>query len=89
MHYDPLTTHAPVASGSSPMVLFSTTVHHNLHLKQMNVKTAFLNLTFEHEVWVGFLVGYDHPSREIFALQHTSLDVLKQATCDWYALQHV
>lgn len=86
VHYDPFAMHAPVTSDSSLMSLLSLTVRNKFQMKQLDVITAFLNYPQEHEVWVRFPAGYDHPLGHTFAILHKSLHGLKQAASDWYAL---
>lgn len=50
IHYNPLAMRMPVASGSALMVLLSLATRYNLHTKQLDVKTNFLNSPLEHEV---------------------------------------
>mmetsp|Transcript_36555 Transcript_36555/g.70156 ORF Transcript_36555/g.70156 Transcript_36555/m.70156 type:complete len:263 (+) Transcript_36555:948-1736(+) len=88
VHYDRLATHAPVASERSLLIMFSLTMKHHLHLKQMDIITAFPNVPLVHEVWVRFPAGYLHPSGHTFAKLDKSLYGLKQAAADWYTLQH-
>lgn len=79
---------AHVASDSSRTVLPNMNVRHNIHKKQMDGYAASLNSSLEHEVWVSFYAGYEHPSGDAFARQHTPHDGLKQAASDWRVLQH-
>lgn len=77
VHYDPTATHAHVASDASLIVLLVMVVHHDLQLKQMDVKTIFLISPLTHEVWVWFPAGYKHPLEVAFAKLHKSLYGLK------------
>lgn len=77
VHYNPLTTHALVASDSSLMVLLSLTVHYELIMKRLDAKTAYSNSPLDHEAWDRFPVGCDHPSGHAFALLHKSVHGLK------------
>lgn len=61
VHHDLLATHAPVASDSSLMLVPSLTVRYKMKLKQMDINTTFLNSLLDHEIWVRFPAGYDHP----------------------------
>lgn len=61
---------------------------HNLHLKQMGVKTAFLNFPLVLKVWVRFPSPYLHLSRHTFVKLDISLHGLKQSAADRYAHQH-
>lgn len=83
VHYNSLATHALVASDSSLMVMLALTVRNKLHMKQLDVKTIFLNTPLQHEVGVRF------PSGHVFALLHRSLYGLKQTSSYWYSQQHV
>jgi len=87
-HFNYDATHAPVASNSSLLIIISLVVRHDLHFKQLDVKTACLNSPLEHRIWVRFSVGYVHPLGHSFAKLRTSLYGLRQAAADWYELQH-
>lgn len=77
-----MATHAYVASEASLMMMLSLTVRHDFHLKQMDLKTAFLNSTLEHKAWIMFPDGNEHASDDTFAKLHKLVYGLKQATFD-------
>lgn len=81
--------YAPVASDSSLISLPALTLRHNLHLKQIDVKTAFVSSPLEHDAKVRFITGYEHPSGYSHASLHNLLRGLKHEASDRYDLQHV
>lgn len=72
-HYDTSATHARVASDPSLLILPSLTMRHDLRLKRMDIKAAFLNSSLAHEVWARFLARYVHPSGHRVASLYVSL----------------
>jgi len=88
VHFNHDTTHAPVASDSSLLIMMSFIVRRDLHFKQLDVKTAFLNSPLEHDIWVRFPASQVHPLGHSFAKLRKSLYGLRQAAADWYDLQH-
>lgn len=85
VHHDSLATYSPVASDSSPLTLLSLIMTHDLHLKQLDVNTAFINSPLLHEVWVRFLTDYQHPFGNPFAKLYRLLHGLRQqqSESDW------
>lgn len=57
-HFNSDATHAPVASDSSLLVMISLVLKHDLHFKELDVKTFFLDSPLAHEVWVSFLADH-------------------------------
>mmetsp|Transcript_36402 Transcript_36402/g.69861 ORF Transcript_36402/g.69861 Transcript_36402/m.69861 type:complete len:194 (-) Transcript_36402:909-1490(-) len=87
-HFSPDSTHAPVASDSSLLVMMSLVAIRVLKIKQMDAKSAFLNSPLIHDVWVRFPDGYVHSLGHSFTKLCKSLYGPKQAAADWYELQH-
>lgn len=63
------------------LILLYHTVKRSLHLKQMDIKAAFLKFLWVHAAWVCFCAGYGQP----YAKQDSLLNGLKQATAEYYA----
>lgn len=63
-------------------------MRHDLHLKQMDVNTEFLNSSLVHQVLERFSTGYIHPFGHAFVILVTSLCGVRQDSGDWYTLQH-
>eukprot|EP00241_Pyramimonas_parkeae_P007853 CAMPEP_0114245730 /NCGR_PEP_ID=MMETSP0058-20121206/12063_1 /TAXON_ID=36894 /ORGANISM="Pyramimonas parkeae, CCMP726" /LENGTH=178 /DNA_ID=CAMNT_0001358825 /DNA_START=989 /DNA_END=1525 /DNA_ORIENTATION=- len=82
-HFSPDSTHAPVASDSSLLVMMSLVAIRVLKIKQMDAKSAFLNSPLIHDVWVRFPDGYVHSLGHSFTKLCKSLYGPKQAAADW------
>jgi hypothetical protein len=65
---------APVADNMTVLMLLGTDATKDLHLRQLEVKTAFLNGRLEVEVWMeqppGFQVGGRRLVRSLYGLKH-------------------
>ncbi|GJU74508.1 retrovirus-related pol polyprotein from transposon TNT 1-94 [Tanacetum coccineum] len=78
-------TYAPVARITSIRVLFALTSIYNLHIHQMNVKTAFLNCDLDEEVYMKQPEGFVLPGHENKVCKlKKSLYGLKQTPKQWH-----
>ena len=86
---DYIETFSPVSSKDSFRIIMALTAHFNLELRQMDVKTTFLNGDLYEEVYMkqpeGFVV--DGKENMVCRLQK-SIYGLKQASRQWYLKFH-
>ena len=76
---------SPVVKHSLIRILLSMCVNLNLHLEQMDVKTAFLHGELEEELYMAQPKGFEEPGKEDYAcLLKKSLYGLKQSPRQWY-----
>ena len=52
---------SPVAGDSALYILLNIALQLDMHLKQVDVKTAFLNSQLDQEIWISLPVGFDLP----------------------------
>jgi hypothetical protein len=78
-------TYAPVARLESIHILLAYATHHDFKLRQMDVKSAFLNGPLQEEVYVEQPPGFQDPNfpNHVYKL-HKALYGLKQAPRAWY-----
>ena len=76
-------TFAPVSKFTTLRVLLSTAAGLDLHIHQMDVKTAFLNGHLEEEIYMRQPEGFDDGTSRVLRL-HWSLYELKQSPRAWY-----
>ena len=78
-------TFAPVARLEAIRILLAYANHHDIILYQMDVKSAFLNVKLEEEVYVAQPPGFEDPKNpdKVFRL-NKALYGLKQAPRAWY-----
>ncbi|MGZ5510499.1 MAG: reverse transcriptase domain-containing protein [Nitrososphaeraceae archaeon] len=74
---------APVVRFKSIKMLLSIAAQFNLELKQIDFKTAFLNASLEHEIYVEQPEGYIQDKNLVCKL-NKALYGLKQAPNEWY-----
>ena len=75
-------TYAPVARLQSIRMLLSIAAHHDLELKQLDFKTAFLNATLDTPIYMKIPPGVDHNPGDVWLL-HKALYGLKQSPLQW------
>lgn len=76
---------SPVVRHSSIRVILALTTHFNLHLDQMDVKTAFLQGELEEEIYMNQPQGFERKGEEEkVCLLKKSLYGLKQSPRQWY-----
>ena len=76
-------TFAPVSKFTTLRTLLSMAAVQDLHVHQMDVKTAFLNGTLEEEIYMRQPEGFDDGSGRVLRLRR-SLYGLKQSPRAWY-----
>ena len=76
---------SPVVKLTTIRVLLSIVAAENLHLEQMDVKTAFLHGDLEEDIYMKQPEGYEVPGKEHLVCRlKKSLYGLKQAPRQWY-----
>ena len=76
---------SPVVKLTSIRILLSIVASENLHLEQMDVKTAFLHGDLDKEIYMQQPEGFVVPSKEHMVFKLTrSLYGLKQVPRQWY-----
>ena len=76
---------SPVVKMTTIRVILSIVAAENLHLEQLDVKTAFLNGDLDEEIYMTQPEGYEVPGKENLVCKlHKSLYGLKQAPRQWY-----
>lgn len=88
MHYDPVATYTPVAEDCFLVMIFSLSMKHDRHLKQLDVNMAFLKSPLLHELWVRFAAGHRHPFGHVIPRLDHFLFALYQPVTHGYTLQH-
>jgi hypothetical protein len=81
---DFLESFAPVAANVTLLTLLGTVATDDLHLRQLDVKTAFLNGRLEEEVWMEQPPGFQVGGRRLKCRLVRSLYGLKQAPRAWH-----
>ena len=77
--------YAPVTSKSTWRVLLAFAVHRRMHVRQLDVRTAFLNGKLEEEVYIEQPDGFEVGDRKFVVLKlNRALYGLKQASRVWY-----
>jgi hypothetical protein len=78
-------TYAPVARYPSIRALLALAAHHDWHLHQMDVKSAYLNGDLEEEIYMAQPDGYDSAgTSQLVCKLKKSLYGLKQAARTWH-----
>jgi transposase InsO family protein len=78
-------TYAPVAKIATIRLLCAIAAHNDLHLHQMDVKTAFLNGDLQEEIYMKQPPGFIEPGKEHLVCRlNRSLYGLKQSPRAWY-----
>ncbi|GAQ79929.1 hypothetical protein KFL_000420010 [Klebsormidium nitens] len=75
---------APVSRFPTVRTLLAVAAARDLEIKQLDVKTAFLNGTLEEEIWADQPEGYEVGGSEMKLRLKKSLYGLKQAPRAWY-----
>ncbi len=88
-------TYSPVARFSSMRTLIALAAVHNLEMKQLDFKTAFLNASLDEDIYIGVPPGYNditgtpiNEKTHCFKLDR-ALYGLKQSPLEWYKLLHI
>ena len=77
-------TFCPVVRQESLQLLMALSVRYGLSIHQVDVMTAFLNGTFEDEVYMQQPKGFECPGKEEFVCKlNKSIYGLKQSPCCW------
>ncbi|KAM1221734.1 hypothetical protein ACFX2J_009352 [Malus domestica] len=78
-------TFSPVSTKDSFRFVMALVAHYDLHLHQMDVKTAFLNGFLEEEIYMKQPEGFvDSGGKELVCKLRKSIYGLKQASRQWY-----
>ena len=78
-------TFSPVSTKDSFMVIMALVAHFDLHLQQMDVKTAFLNGNLVEEIYMKQPYGFTMKGDENLVCRlQKSIYGLKQASRQWY-----
>ena len=76
---------SPVVKMTTIRVILSIVAAENLHLEQLDVKTAFLHGDLEEDIYMTQPEGFEVPGKENLVCKlHKSLYGLKQAPRQWY-----
>lgn len=76
---------SPVVKMTTIRVILSIVAAENLHLEQLDVKTAFLHGDLEEEIYMTQPEGFEVPgTKNLVCKLHKSLYGLKQAPRQWY-----
>ena len=76
---------SPVVKMTTIRVILSVVATENLHLEQLDVKTAFLHGDLEEDIYMTQPEGFEVPGKENLVCRlHKSLYGLKQAPRQWY-----
>lgn len=77
-------TTAPTAAANSTRLFFAMAAHHDWHVHQMDVKTAFLHAPLQEELYMRPPQGIPELKGKVWRL-HKAIYGLKQAANVWYA----
>ena len=78
-------TFSPVSTKDSLRIIMAIVAHFDLELKQMDVKTVFLNGDLYEDVYMTQPVGFEEPGEEHMVCKlKKSIYGLKQASRQWY-----
>src|SRR5258708_5032065 len=79
-------TFAPVVKSASLHVFLAICAHHGWHIRQMDIKSAYLNGVLSEDIYMWQPKGYEEKgSEEKIAKLQKGLYGLKQAGREWYA----
>ena len=82
-------TFSPTARLSSVRILASLAVNMDMHVHQLDFKTAYLNAPIDYDIFVEQPVGFEVKNNENFVWKlNKSLYGLKQSGRMWYFLLH-
>ena len=82
-------TFAPVVKSTSLRILLAIWAEHGWRVRQMDIKSAYLNGTVSEDIYMRQPKGYEEPGREqSLAKLKKGLYGLKQVGREWYATLH-
>ena len=82
-------TFAPVVKSTSLCIFLAICADHGWRVRQMDIKSAYLNGTVSEDIYMRQPKGYEEPGREqSLAKLKKGLYGLKQAGREWYATLH-
>jgi hypothetical protein len=74
-------TFAPVANAATIRLLLAVATHHNLELRQFDIRLAFVSADIDRAVYMKSPVGSGEPPEKVWRLRKSLYDGLKQAPC--------
>ena len=82
-------TFAPVIKSTSLQVFLAICAHHRWPIRQMDIKSAYLNGVLSEDIYMLQPKGYkEKGSKEKVAKLQKGLYRLKQASQEWYTMLH-
>ena len=82
-------TFAPVVKSTSLRIFLAICAEHGWRIRQMDIKSAYLNGTISEDIYMRQPKGYEEPGREhLLTKLKKGLYGLKQAGREWYATLH-
>src|SRR6266436_2490008 len=82
-------TFAPVVKSASLQVFLAICAHHGWHIRQMDIKSVYLNSILSEDIYMWQPKGYEERGSEgKIAKLKKGLYSLKQAGQEWYATLH-
>ena len=76
-------TFAPVSKHNTLRTLLAAAAHHDMHILQMDITTAFLHGDLEEDIYIAQPKGYHQGDSTFSCKLHKSIYGLKQAGTQW------